>query len=218
MTTFKDYIITGSDLTKFINNFENFIKETFVEAWTIDKNDNIEDMFLIENEEEKASICLSYSDYKIKGKIQVVNIIPTDKHALSIDRYNEVLEKFNEQVIKLYKQKLGLNININLSDGEISLKEVFGKKAIKSLNDFFTDINNLSLVEIKDYSQTTDWFNFILYNYYEGTVCYSKEEVKNFFAEILQDGEKAEFLATEYERILLFLTYYEDEFKQNYRG
>ncbi|BDC93357.1 hypothetical protein [Treponema bryantii] len=217
LTTFKDLIIEGIDLKKFVQNFEKYVKDEFVDdMWKIE---NKEDVFFVENTENEAKVCLVYHDYEVKNKIEVTNIIPTNRHALSVDKYNCVLDLFNDEILEKYIHDKSLNVTINISDGILNLEDIFGKQGSIKLTNFLTRIKAFDLEELKeDFNSSKEWYDFVLYSYYSGNLCFNTNEVRNIFADILENGQIADFLSTEYDRMINLLSYYDNEFKYEYRG
>ncbi len=212
LATFKDLIIEGKDLQKFVDTFEDFFNKKFKETvWILDNHDEV---FFIENEALEATVCLVYQNFEINKKIEVTNVIPTNRHALTVEKYNNVLDKFNEDILKIFINEKKLNIEIKISSGQISLTDVFGQKAVECLFEFIEDIKGLKLKTIQENIYINKkWFKFILLNFYTGRICYNDSELQQYFLELFEDKQISDFFTTEYLRTITFLSYYEDEFK-----
>lgn len=212
LTTFKDLIIKGKDLDNFVKNFNHYVKETFLDdIWKIEDK---EDVFFVENTENEAKVCLVYHDYEIKNKIEVTNIIPTNRNALNVEKYNIVLDKFYEEVLIKFIQNKNYEITVEKSNGILNLEDVFGEQGAKKLKKLFSRIKHYNLETLKkDFNSSKEWYDFVLYSYYSGNICFNTIEVKEFFADILENKMITDFLATEYDRMINLLSYYDNEFK-----
>lgn len=213
MTTFQDLIISGKELNKFVETFEKFVKDTFVEKWQIDNHD---DVFFVENTYEKATVCLVYQNYELRKKIEVTNVIPTDNNALSVEKYNKVLTEFADEILSNYKNKKKISIEFIKTTGEMTLKDIFGTTNEKLLLEFLDYAKFLSPLEIqRDLYRSKTWNDFILGTFVNGRLCYNFDELESYIDEMINDREKARFLSTEYIRTIYLLSYYEGEYKYN---
>ena len=219
MKTFRELYFIGSEQTlkEFINSFSEYVYGN----WSIKCESNSFTHWLyvdyLGNQVNKASVCISISDSAINsGELKVNNIVPLEKSELSIDEYNSVLMEFYNDIIKPYKEKTTLDIQISEpTDDEFNPLTVISEKALNKLKSFCNSANK-STGSSHPYDQER-WFDFI---------CQTVDDGKEFgydeLAKFLQDesywGKKNENgawseehaykLALEYESLCSIVKYY----------
>lgn len=211
MTTFMDLYITGKDLKKMVEKIENYVKNEFEEKWTISTG---EDVFFITSTYKQVKVCLVFQNYELKNKIEVTNVVPVNRHALSVEEYNETITYFTNEILIPFIQKYNLAVEINKTSGEMTLSDIFGSKAEQLLREYISRIQGLSIIEVQqDLYRCKEWYDFILTSFSIGKMCYNFEELTSYLKELISNFEIAEFLATDYVRTISFLSYYEGEYK-----
>jgi len=172
---------------------------------------------------EPARVCIPASKHALLRKeLKVTNIVPLHKDQLSVDEYNEVLEKFYNDIIVAYLES-GCEIEISEPSADLfDPKTVITDIALTKL-EAFCNLANKSTGASHPNDQER-WFDFI---------CQTVDDEKIFdagtFADFLQDesywGKKedgfigvmgsfawdadhAYQLATEYENACMLLQYY----------
>ena len=211
LKTYKDLEIYCEDLEIFITNLKKQIKN-LGDGWNIYERDIYT---YISYDGWEADVCLSPESFNINKKLTIPNIIPHEKEPLHLQKYNHILDEFIDKIIKPLTEST--NCSFKSTSGIIELSEYFGKQATQNLVQFLKETKERRLPELS-LCFSSDWFAFILDCYFSGRICFNDEELKSLFLDEGFPQKEAEYLASEYEKMINFCSYYEAEYKYKNRG
>ncbi|MDQ0246520.1 mRNA-degrading endonuclease toxin of MazEF toxin-antitoxin module [Bacillus fengqiuensis] len=140
MKVYKDFYIEGSpedisNLTKYLSN------NVDTEIWSKSDKKDFPD-FLIYNRESTSDISGAYLFLHLTdNKLEITNIVPSEKHSLTYDEYNHIIDEFYEKFIKPYIINFDTSLDITSSSPEFSINEYLTEKIADKLITFSSAAN-----------------------------------------------------------------------------
>ena len=224
MKTYRELYFRGTELqlSKFVKQIGDFA----IGEWKLrEQTERWKEYLLFDyigNDVDKATVSIYLGDNVQKGELKVGNIVPTIKHELSVDEYNEVLLKFNTDVVKPYKEH-GTEVDITSpSDDIFDPTAVISVKALNKLK-HFCNLANKSTGSSHPLDQER-WFDFICQTVDDRMIFDSSQlaeflQDENYWGkkpdgfigvmgDFAWDEEKAWELANEYEQACEVVSYY----------
>ncbi|NFL36791.1 hypothetical protein [Clostridium botulinum] len=226
MKIFSELFIQGTleQLEQFVNDIGHY---TTSEWELVKKTNSYKDyLFFVYkgNKVDNAQVSIHLGDSLQKGELKVGNIVPINKNELSVEEYNNVLNKFYNDIILPYK-KSGTGLNISeLSEDIFHPENIITVNALEKLKNFCLSANKST-----GSSHPLDkerWFDFIcqtvddekifdsttLANFLQDESYWGKkdDDFIGVMGEFAWDEEQAWELASEYEELCGILKYYKE--------
>lgn len=211
MKVFRDLFIqiTREQVDSFIKKIEGVLDDGWVHDIEAEKKS--EDLaeynfiyFVYAAKDDRNSALLAFAR-KDKGVIYVSNIVPKDKHELSRDEYNRILEEFYNRFILPISEEL--NIKVELTTNEENMEDWISGDSFKKLK-LFSVAANKSTGSAHPLDQKR-WLDFLVSVHHEHRKLHSSQiqrwliEVENWPEDVAVD------LSIEYEFAMNLLDYKE---------
>lgn len=209
MKDFRDFYLKGSreNLLKFVSKITEYIAG----EWKQGTNSMFKNDFIIfdycGNEVNKASVFLYIKDID-QLRFQITNIVPTKKHSLNFDEYNQILEKcVNECITPCAKE---CDLEFDMTSENVELENFMSKESAEKLKKFSACANKST-----GSSHPCDkarWNDFICQTFVDGHI-----NVINILGRWLSeeegwDDEHVSELVIEYEQGISLLSYYKGHY------
>lgn len=174
MLTFKDLIIRADNnkMEKFISELTNKISSSPIWDRKDDKQNLIlhaEKIYAFQRKKDNKLPAAGLSIFPKDNGVSwyVPNVVPIEYKQLSYQEYNDILTEFYDLFVKPIS--VALNINTEISTGNISAQDILGERAARALS-LFSDCANKSTGSSHP-NDRERWLAFIL------MACTDKEHI-----------------------------------------